>query len=950
MPTKALPAFLALLLLLPMQLSHAQTYARILPEFKAALFDAPSPAPTTWYVRPDGGPRDSPRRRATGLPSICDGKADAAPVGTAQGQHCAFNDYRYLWDDQTYNNDAWVIAGGDTVILRGGPWRVGWDAASCPVDSNGNVITQGCGAGYTWAFGGAAVQNPVIPAGSASQHTRILGENFASCSATNKTQIFGGFGIDTPLDLSGAQFVDVQCLEITRHSSCIWFGSPAVPSGCPGQNPVADFDSDGIHTNVQTHDILLQDLWIHGHTGRGIKGPIGAGPVTCERCDIAYNGAAGWDFDDGNATPNAPGATWNFFDSTIEYSGCNQDYPDQSHAISCYSQSTGGYGDGVGTPSGTCLNANVNQSIFRFNTQDALDLGHIDTGTCALSIANSVAYGNNGGTFKWGPNESPAVLTNNTIVANCLRMSAPMDGQPSSYNTHLGDFCRAQDAVPLNFRQGGTATLTNNTIITYAPTTFDVACWDPSCSASTLTASNNIVLGYDNPATYSLGGKVGGPGLFFFQEPIGTVTRTNNLYFGIRGCSTGIATEQCADPKFVNEPLFVAESSLDGFNTTLQSGSPAAGIGAPSQIVGTPASGVAAPPVGSSPSPPPVTPPPPPVSSTSPTGLADNMVEVCPEGGTITAASVSTFIAQFGTGTTWEPPFTFTASLLPFYVYYATPPLNAFDPAPNVVKQLNAQQQTSTYTVTCSNSPGPVTVPALPPTASSPPVVMTPPPVVTNTSPTGLADNMVEVCPEGGTIAAASVSTFVAQFGSGTTWAPPFTFTASLLPFYVFYTTPPLNAFDPAPNVVKQLNAQQQTGAYTVTCSNSPGPVTVPALPPTASSPAVVVTPPPVVTNTSPTGLADNMVEVCPEGNTIAAASVSTFIAQFGTGTTWEPPFTFTTSLLPFYVYYATPPLNAFDPAPNVVKQLNAQQQTSTYTVMCSNSLTPVMVPALPPR
>jgi len=91
MPTKALPAFLALLLLFA-RLSHAQTqvqthiqpHTHMLPGIVAA-FSAPPPAPTTWYVRPDGGPRDSPGRRATGLPSICDGQADAAPVGTAQG-------------------------------------------------------------------------------------------------------------------------------------------------------------------------------------------------------------------------------------------------------------------------------------------------------------------------------------------------------------------------------------------------------------------------------------------------------------------------------------------------------------------------------------------------------------------------------------------------------------------------------------------------------------------------------------------------------------------------------------------------------------------------------------------------------------------------------------------------------------------------------------------------
>ena len=814
MTIKALPAFMALLLFFA-QLSHAQTYTRILPLLKAEFSgSAAQSSSTTWYVRPDGGPRDSPGRRAAGLPSICDGQADAAPVGTAQGQHCAFNDYRFLWDDQTYNNDAWVIAGGDTVIIRGGPWRVGFD----PVG------------GGSWANGGAALQNPIIPAGSTSQHTRILGENFAGCNATNKTQIYGGFGIGAPLDLSGAQFVDVQCLEITRHSNCILYGSPAVPSQCSRQPPVSDFDWDGIHTNTQTHDVLLQDLWIHGHTGRGIIGPIGAGPVTCERCDIAYNGAAGWDFDDGNGTPNGPGATWNFFDSIIEFSGCNQDYPDQSHAISCYSQSSGGYGDGVGTPGGTCLNTNINNSIFRYNTQDGMDTSHIDTGSCNVSITNSTAYGNNGATFKWGPNQSPAVLSNNTIVANCLRMSAPLNGQPSSYNANLGDFCRAGDAIPFNLRQGATATITNNTIITYTPVTFDFHCWDSSCSASTLTASNNIVLGYDNPATYNLGGKPGGPGLFYFQEPIGTIIRNNNVYFGVRGCSTGIATEQCADPAFVNEPAFTAESSLDGFNTNLQSGSPAAGIGAPPQVVGTPLTGAATPPVATPPVvTPPVVTPPPVVSGNTPVALADNMVEVCPEGGTITSASISSFVAQFGTGSTWEPPFTLTSSFLPFYVYYTTPPLNAFDPAPGIVKQLNAQQQTNPYTVTCSNSPAPVTVPALQQQPVTPPPVV--PPVVSNNTPVGLADNMVEVCPEGGTITSASISVLVAQFGTGSTWEPPFTLTSSFLPFYVYYTTPPLNAFDPAPGIVKQLNAQQQTNPYTVTCSNNPTPVTVPALP-----------------------------------------------------------------------------------------------------------------------
>jgi hypothetical protein len=509
-------------------------------------------AAETWYVRPDGGTRYS-AKVPTGQ---CDGKSDA-PYRSAANRHCAFKDYRYLWDDQSYGSNAWVIAGGDTVILRGGPWRVGFDAAT------------GKGAGYTWCFGGQgpyACTNPPIPSGTPARHTRILGENYASCAngnVTNRaklTQIFGGFGVWVALNLAGAQFVDVQCLEVTSHARCI------------------TYDSDGLSTDTRTHDLLLQDLWIHGNSDRGIKGPIG-GTVTANRVDIAYNGMAGWDFDNGNGTPSV-NAVWNFKYSTIEWNGCNQIYPNPG-ANTCYGQSSGGYGDGVGTPAGTCLTANIDHSTFRYNTQDGLDLGHIDTGVCSLSITNSTAYGNSGGQFKWGPNLNPAVFVNNTVVANCLRLSEPFPGAAPAYNAHLGDFCRANDAISFNLRQGGAVLFADNTIVTYAPTTFDIACWDKTgCSKATLTFKNNIVLGYDNPATYKLGGKPGGPGGFYYQQPeIGHTVRAGNILYGIRGigCPIGFLGEKCADPKFVSEPRFGKESDLDNFNFHLSSSSPARG-------------------------------------------------------------------------------------------------------------------------------------------------------------------------------------------------------------------------------------------------------------------------------------------------------------------------------------------------------------------------------------
>ncbi len=529
---------------------------------------------TTWYVRADGGSRYS-ANMTTGQ---CDGKADAPYGGIGVNQHCAFGDYRYLYDDQSYSQHTWAISGGDTVILDNTKqWRVGFEQGVNPND----VWCRG-------ANGPFSCFNPTIPAGTATQHTRILGRNYASCKVgnaadpTQMTQLFGGYGAGAVLNLTGAQFVDVECLELTRHSQCIRHGSPSYPSGCSSSFPLDDYDSEGVITDTSTHDLLLQDMWIHGHTDRGIIGPIG-GTVTALRTTISYNAMAGWDFDDGKATPIVNGQ-WNFLYSTIEWNGCNQEYPitHANPAISCYGQSSGGYGDGVGTPAGTGLNANVDHSTFRYNTQDGLDLGHVDTGgPYTLNISNSLFYGNNGGEYKWGANFTTATVINNLAVSNCYRMSAPMAGTPDTYNANLGDFCRAQDAVSFNFIHNGTLLMANNTVVSYAPTTFDIGCWDNNCGNSVFTFTNNLVLGYTNSATFNSGGQEGGPGGFYFQQPIGNVQRSNNLFYGIRNlqCPTTGTAEQCADPQFVNQPVFVDETSLDNFNFNLSPGSPARGAG-----------------------------------------------------------------------------------------------------------------------------------------------------------------------------------------------------------------------------------------------------------------------------------------------------------------------------------------------------------------------------------
>jgi hypothetical protein len=47
--------------------------------------------------------------------------------------------------------------------------------------------------------------------------------------------------------------------------------------------------------------VVLKNLDIHGLTGDGIIGAIG-GEVTADHVRIAFNGSAGWDFDDGRGT------------------------------------------------------------------------------------------------------------------------------------------------------------------------------------------------------------------------------------------------------------------------------------------------------------------------------------------------------------------------------------------------------------------------------------------------------------------------------------------------------------------------------------------------------------------------------------------------------------------------------------------------------------------------
>ncbi len=533
-------------------------------------------AQTTWYIRPDGGTRFD----ANVLTGQCDGKGDAAYPGSGVNQHCAFNDFRFLYDDQTWQNSAWVIAGGDTVMVRGGPYRIGIGNAMNAPDANGKTWCPGSSSAPYGCF------NPTIPAGTASRHTRILGENYASCGATNKTQLFGGFGAGATLNLAGAQNVDVACIELTRHSQCIKAGQPAYPSACNTNYPgIDDYASNGILMDATTQNVTLTDLWIHGFTHSGIQGPIG-GPMTLTRVNISFNGFAGWNFDDGYDTPDGPGSSINASYVTMIGNGCNQEYPivHAFPAVSCYDLNSGGFGDSWSGQDTTLASFTCDHCIQAYNTKDGFIGPH--TQITNLVITNSQSYGNMGQQWKWGSTaNSTTTFANNLTIGNCQRMSQQLPGAPINYNAATGTqgaylslFCRAAGDMFAFYSAANSSVLfAFNTTVGYSATMFDMACQVPNaCGSTPYIFRDNIMLGLLQP-TYN--SKT--PGLYYFSDNSDAVTEDHNLYFNLRNVICSSPGDICSDPSFVDEPpLTVAsESQFDNFNFDLSSTSPAIGTG-----------------------------------------------------------------------------------------------------------------------------------------------------------------------------------------------------------------------------------------------------------------------------------------------------------------------------------------------------------------------------------
>ena len=553
----------------------------------------------SWFIRADGGTRYDTVNDTGGQ---CDGQSDLAAAG-AVSHHCAFKDFRYMYDDDSgvthYPVGVWLMAGGETVLIRGCTALAGQTNPSNPNCRIGQDENNGNSSSNWWCYynniGTAGCYNPTVPPGIIGQHTRILGQNYAACNTggatnpktyeANLTQLFGGMNTALDINLAGARYADLECLELTSHNStCTGFGSPSYPAACSTNPPVSDYAQNGVQTDYNTSNVLLQDIYIHGTAHAGIAGPIG-GVATLTRVFIGFNGFVGWNFDDGNNTPDAPGSQILASYVQMEGNGCYEQYPivNAFPARACYDSVSNGFGDSWSGQDTILDTFTCDHCTTIYNTKD----GWIGPHTLILhqSVTNSTWFGNMGTQYKNGEAVGGDFLfQNNLAVGNCARMSTTLVGAAQNFNqttalggSYLTNYCRAGGAAfALSTSPGAYAHFFGNTVIGAWDTIFQYDCGPQpgglgTCGSVPLLFKDNNFLGYTDPA-----GSGSAPGLYYYLASGLAVTADHNNEFGIRnGDTCGVNNITCVDPLMVSEPAQTwpgSEAALDVFNPFAGSG------------------------------------------------------------------------------------------------------------------------------------------------------------------------------------------------------------------------------------------------------------------------------------------------------------------------------------------------------------------------------------------
>ncbi len=424
-------------------------------------------AGTTYYVRPDGG-----------TASQCTGKVDAPYPGSGTCKPCAWNHpFQALPPGGKVR-----IKGGDTLIIKKGSYRMGFGAP---------------GAGDCYQEGSYDCVMPPVPSGPDAAHpTRILGEGWNKGCA-NPPELWGAERPWYIINLTESSHVEIGCLEITDHSSCIenHNGSGLPCSGCnvPCERdnpPFGDWAPIGIHAEDST-DVSLSDLNIHGLAYCGIHAARLKDWVL-NHVRIHANGAAGWDGDLWDDKGDVNSGSIVFEGVEVSFNGCGESWPAKTVNLkTCWGQEAGGYGDGLGTGAtgGDWLFENC---YFHHNTSDGLDLLYAK-GDSSITVRGLVSEGNAGNQLKTA---GPAYVENSLLIGNCAFFKdCPLMTE--------GDACRALgNTYSIDLHRGNTATLINSTITGQGDCLMDVGCNDsmsddpdPDCNGTERVIVRNTLFG-----------------------------------------------------------------------------------------------------------------------------------------------------------------------------------------------------------------------------------------------------------------------------------------------------------------------------------------------------------------------------------------------------------------------------------------------------------------------
>jgi hypothetical protein len=462
----------------------------------------------TYYVRPDGGSATQ-----------CTGLANAAYPGGGTGQPCAWDHpFRALPPDGTPR-----IAGGDTLIIGAGSYRMGLGAPGAGA----------CHADYPWDC-----HIPPIPSGPDSAHpTRILGAGWDT-GCLSAPELWGTERAGVVLNLTDASHVKIACLEITDHSACVEDHTGSL--ACERDDyPYGDWAPDGLYAE-DSADVHLWNLNIHGLATAGIRAAR-LTDWTVEDVRIAGNGWVGWEGDIEGNDSNA--GTLIFRRWVVAWNGCGETYPG-GQPTGCWAQTAGGYGDGVGTGA-TGGDWIIEESSFVYNTSDGLDLLYHSLGG-SITLDRVRAVGNAGNPVKL---TGQAAITNSVLVGNC----AYFEGQPFTYNV---DPCRAGgNTLEVIYTGGEQVHIVNSTLsgqgdgLLFAGPREGHTC----NGAETLVARNTVFWGDDDFTS------PGDNSFLFYQEGCGSLQLDSdyNITYNAKNITCGANTtyvnsgpnDLCQDPQ-----------------------------------------------------------------------------------------------------------------------------------------------------------------------------------------------------------------------------------------------------------------------------------------------------------------------------------------------------------------------------------------------------------------